>query len=210
LILTQFSDHPTEDFVFHCLINRKPSIIAAIINRLLVLLGVFLSESNWTDQDLTIFSGFQIVRVKLKFVQSCLFLPFLFSIQVNPDQSVSVALSNYQNLFAFVFTENDSVGKVESLCNQTQLSCLFVELEDSAERIVEPEIDLKSFHWDRVAGLSEVNDVWVFRVDLNSVERNEKLSLVLAHKNLDFPFLDVKFAQSKIGVGKVQQLFVFW
>jgi hypothetical protein len=162
------------------------------------------SEANWANQNLTIFSGFQIAGVKLKLVQSSLFLSFLFAIQVNPDQSVAVAFSNHQDVFVFVFAENDSVGKVKLFCNQTQLLCLFVELKDSSKRIVEPEVNLEHLQFDSVTGLSEINEVWISGIDLNFVKWDEEFAMIPLSKDIDLFFLDVELAQSHLWVGKVQ------
>ncbi len=195
---------PSKFLIVHCCCDWKHRIEFSVINWFLLLSRVLTSEANWANQNLTIFSGFQIAGVKLKLVQSSLFLSFLFAIQVNPDQSVAVAFSNHQDVFVFVFAENDSVGKVKLFCNQTQLLCLFVELKDSSKRIVEPEVNLEHLQFDSVTGLSEINEVWISGIDLNFVKWDEEFAMIPLSKDIDLFFLDVELAQSHLWVGKVQ------
>jgi hypothetical protein len=85
--------------------------------------------------------SFYIVQVNVKPIHSHLLHAPLLPIQEHPHQPKSVTFRHQHRLLTLVHLERQSIGKIQAISDQTQLTALFIKLKNPAKRIVQQHVD---------------------------------------------------------------------
>lgn len=96
-----------------------------------------LSSDAWASHPyLSFLVSFDVVCVHVKLIDRHFFASSLWPIDIHSRQPEPIRLTNQDSILALVLLEDDSIGKIKPLSNQSYFFSFCIELKQPSQRIV--------------------------------------------------------------------------